>query len=53
VFLATIGADEIQIEASFCEATGTAKEQKSVPPEKRAEGSYAEYRRQEISLACK
>jgi hypothetical protein len=51
VFLATIGADEIQIEASFCEAIRTAKEQKSVPLEKRAEGSYAEYRRQKASAS--
>ena len=30
VFLAAIGAEETQIEASFCEAIRTAKEQKSV-----------------------
>ena len=30
VFLAAIGADEAQIEASFCEAISTAKEQKSI-----------------------
>ena len=30
VFLAAIGADETQIEASFCEAIRTAKEQKSI-----------------------
>ena len=46
VFLAAIGADETQIEASFCAAIRTAKEQKSVSLEKRAEGTYAEYRRQ-------
>jgi hypothetical protein len=46
VFLATIGADNAQIEASFCEAIRTAKEQKSIPLEKRAEATYAEYRRQ-------
>jgi predicted ATPase len=46
VFLAAVGADETQIEASFCEAIRTAKEQKSVSLEKRAEGTYAEYRRQ-------
>jgi hypothetical protein len=45
VFLATLGADETQIEASFCEAIGIAKEQKSVSLEKRAEATYAEYRR--------
>ena len=37
VFLAAIGADETQIEASFCEAIRIAKEQKSVSLEKRAE----------------
>src|SRR4029077_1700464 len=44
VFLAAIGGDETQIEASFCAAIRTAKEQKSISPEKRAEASYAEYR---------
>jgi predicted ATPase len=46
VFLATIGADEAQIEASLCEAIRIAREQKSISLEKRAEGTYAEYRRQ-------
>jgi hypothetical protein len=49
VFLATLGAEEAQIEASFCEAVKTAKEQKSVSLEKRAEATYAEYRRQKAS----
>jgi serine/threonine protein kinase len=49
VFLTAIGADEAQIEASFCEAIRIAKEQKSVSLEKRAEGTYAEYRRQKAS----
>ena len=44
VFLAALGADETQIEASFCEAIRIAKEQKSVSLEKRAEATYAEYR---------
>jgi hypothetical protein len=48
-FLATIGAEETQIEASFCEAIRIAKEQKSVSLEKRAEATYAEYRRQKAS----
>jgi hypothetical protein len=43
VFLAAVGADENQIEASFCAAIGIAREQKSVSLEKRAEESYAEY----------
>jgi hypothetical protein len=29
--MAAIGADEVQIEASFCAAINTAKEQKSIP----------------------
>jgi serine/threonine protein kinase/predicted ATPase len=49
VFLAHIGADEAQIEASFCEAIRIARKQKSVSLEKRAEGTYAEYRRQKAS----
>ena len=49
VFLASMGADETQIEASFCEAIRIAKEQKSVSLEKRAEATYAEYRHQKAS----
>ena len=48
-FLATLGADETQIEASFGAAIRTAKEQKSVSLGKRAEATYAEYRRQKAS----
>jgi predicted ATPase len=44
VFLMAVGAAETQIEASFREAIRTAKEQKSISLEKRAEESYAEYR---------
>ena len=51
VFLAAMGADETQIEASFCEAIRTAKEQKSVSLAKRAEATYAEYRRQKASAS--
>jgi predicted ATPase len=39
VFLAAMGAEETQIEASFCEAIKIAKRQKSVSLEKRAEGN--------------
>ena len=46
VFLATLGADETQIEASFCAAIRIAKEQKSISLQKRAEATYAEYRSQ-------
>jgi predicted ATPase len=51
VLLAAIRADETQIEASFQEAIGIAKEQKSVSLEKRAEATYAEYRRQKASAS--
>jgi tetratricopeptide (TPR) repeat protein len=51
VFLATLGGDETQIEASFRAAIRIAREQKSVSLEKRAEGTYAEYRRQKASAS--
>jgi tetratricopeptide (TPR) repeat protein len=51
VFLTAIGAEETQIESSFCEAIRVAKEQKSVLLAKRAEATYAEYRRQKASAA--
>jgi predicted ATPase len=51
VFLVTLGADEAQIEASFCAAIRIAREQKSISLEKRAEGTYAEYRRQKASAS--
>ncbi len=51
VFLTAMGADETQIEASFCEAISTAKEQKSISLAKRAEATYAEYRRQKASAS--
>ena len=49
VFLAASGADEARIEASFCEAIRTAKEQKSISLAKRAEATYAEYSRQKAT----
>jgi predicted ATPase len=49
VFLAALGAEESQIEASFCAAINTAKEQKSISLQKRAEATHAEYRRQKAS----
>jgi tetratricopeptide (TPR) repeat protein len=49
VFLATLGADETKIEASFCEALRIAKEQKAISLAKRAEATYAEYHRQKAS----
>ncbi|MGB7790734.1 MAG: hypothetical protein WBL39_05950 [Terrimicrobiaceae bacterium] len=48
-FLTAIGADETQIEASFCAAIRIAREHQSISLEKRAEGTYAEYRRQKAS----
>ena len=44
-----LGDEETQIRSSFCEAFRIAKEQKSVSLEKRAEATYAEYRRQKAS----
>jgi serine/threonine protein kinase/tetratricopeptide (TPR) repeat protein len=49
VFLTDMGADQMQIEASFSAAIRIAKQQKSVSLEKRAEATYAEYRRQKAS----
>jgi hypothetical protein len=49
VFLAALDANETQIEASFCAAINTAKQQKAVSLEKRAAATYAEYRRQKAS----
>jgi tetratricopeptide (TPR) repeat protein len=51
VFLAALGAEETQIEALFREAIRIAKEQKSVSLQKRAEATYAEYRRQKASAS--
>ena len=51
VFLAAIGAEATQIEASFSEAVRIAREQKSVSLAKRAEAAYAEYRRQRASTS--
>src|SRR5262249_44726428 len=48
VFLTALGADEMQIEASFRAAIRIAREQKSVL-EKRAETTYAEYHRQKAN----
>jgi hypothetical protein len=49
LFLAAVGAEETQTEASFCEAIRVAKHQKSISLQKRAEATYAEYRRQKAS----
>ena len=46
VFLTAMGAYEVEIEASFCEALRIAKEQKAVSLAKRAEATYEKYRRQ-------
>jgi ATP/maltotriose-dependent transcriptional regulator MalT len=49
VFLAALGADETQIEASFCAALRIAREQKSFSLVKSAEATYAEYCRQKAT----
>jgi serine/threonine protein kinase len=49
VFLSAMGADDAQIDASFCKAINTAKQQKSDSLATRAEATYAEYRRQKAS----
>ena len=51
VFLTALGAEESQIKTSFCEAIRIAREQKSLSLEKRAEGTYEEYRRQRTSAS--
>jgi serine/threonine protein kinase/tetratricopeptide (TPR) repeat protein len=51
VFLAAMGADETQIEASFCEAIRIAKEQKSVSLQKRAEATCADYQKRKASAS--
>jgi predicted ATPase len=51
VFLAALGAEEAEIEASFSEAIRIAKEQKSISLEKRAERTLREYRRQKARVS--
>ena len=51
VFLTALGVEGTQIEASFCEAIRIAQEQKSVSLQKRAETTYAEYRRQKANAS--
>jgi Anaphase-promoting complex subunit 5 len=51
ILLATLGAEEAQIEASFCEAVDIAREQKSISVAKSAEAIYAEYRRQKANAS--
>ena len=51
VFLAATGGDHTEIEASFRKAIKIAKEQKSISLAKRAEATYAEYRRQKGSAS--
>jgi predicted ATPase len=45
ILLTAIGAEGTRIDASFCAAIRNAKEQKSISLAKRAEATYAEYRR--------
>ena len=51
MFLSAIGAEKTEIEAAFCAAISTAKQQKSTSLAKRAEATYAEYRRQKASAS--
>jgi hypothetical protein len=51
VFLATVGADQMQIEASFCAALRIAREQKSIALAKVAEATYAAYCRQKANAS--
>jgi hypothetical protein len=46
VFFAALGTEETQIETLLQAAISTARQQKSVSLAKRAEATYAEYRRQ-------
>jgi tetratricopeptide (TPR) repeat protein len=45
VFLTAMGAEEAQIETSFCTAIRIAQQQKSISLTRRGEATYAEYRR--------
>ena len=49
VLLTALGTEEAQIDAAFCEAIRIAREQDSLSLEKRAEETYAEYRRHKAS----
>jgi predicted ATPase len=49
VLLTALGAEDTEIEASFCAAIRTANEQKARSLAARAEASYADYRRQKTS----
>jgi tetratricopeptide (TPR) repeat protein len=49
VFLTALGADETQIDSSFCAAIRIAREHKSISMATRAEATYAEYRRQKAN----
>ncbi|MGB7794595.1 MAG: hypothetical protein WBL39_25640, partial [Terrimicrobiaceae bacterium] len=50
IFLTAIDADEAEIERAFQAAINTAKQQKSTSLMKRAEATYAEYRRQKAGV---
>jgi serine/threonine protein kinase/tetratricopeptide (TPR) repeat protein len=51
IFLTAVGAGVSEIESSFSEAIRVAKQQKSVLWAKRAEATFAEYRRRKASAA--
>ena len=49
LFLVAVGGTDARIEALFRSAISTAKQQKSLSLEKRAEATYAEYRRHQAT----
>jgi tetratricopeptide (TPR) repeat protein len=51
MFLVAVGGSDADIEACFCEAIRTAEQQESVSLQKRAEATYAQYRRQKTSTS--
>ena len=51
VFLAAVGGSDARIEALLRSAISTAKQQKSLSLEKRAEATYAEYCRQKANAS--
>ena len=51
IFLTAMDGDDAEIERAFQDAINTAKQQKSTSLRKRAEATYAEYRRQKVSTS--
>ena len=51
IFLTAMDCDDAEIERAFQAAINTAKQQKSISLRKRAEATYAEYRREKASTS--